>query len=989
MGTRRPVPDLDIGAMGRDPNLPELQVPPALSGIAFGEILKSLDTPLIVFSPTGGSLYANDAAARLLGYASARDYLADDAVAALAGLEYFDEAMAPVPMERLPSRLALAGRNEPARLLGYRRKPAGDLHWALVKATPIPAGDGSVAMVVTMLQDVTGIKQAQFDLARTRDDQAAMLRTMETGCTAQDATGKLVYANAAAVRSLGFPDEASLLASDIRAVFDRFEVMDAEGRPMPMARLPGRRALLGETVRGEILCYKVKATGAEQWSMVNATPLFDEGGKVRLAINVFADITEMRRAQASLEKHMRYLEGVNRVSGALQRTLDVEGALPVALSRLLEVFDCDRVWLIQSSESNGRFRIPFSAELPRQGGIPPAPEELPDAANFEEVAVACQATEDPLVFGREHPLPAAEYWIKTMGVGSLKVISVRPQVGRLWILCLLRPPAADPWRDDDFAMFKDISLRMATALASMFLNRDLRRSEEKHRTLFERSLDGIFRIAPDGAVLDANPAMVAMLGCADRSDLIGTRQTLLLPAGGDPSAHGDGGETFSVELSRRDGMPVWVEVNAQPIKRQSGEIAYYEGIVRNINDRKRAEEALKASEEKLRQAQKMEAVGRLAGGVAHDFNNLLTAINGFSDLLLMSVGKEDPRRAHLEEIRKAGARAAALTGQLLSFSRKQVLAPRVIDLNAVVKGMETMLRRLIGEEITLVAELEPRLKRVVADANQMEQVILNLVLNARDAMPEGGELRIITANRAFREEERARAVLDAPAGEYALLCVRDTGTGMDAEIQARLFEPFFTTKAKDKGTGLGLSTVYGAVKQAGGTLIVESAPGCGAEFSIFLPEAAKGAGKPRLGKFRDTVIRSSGGTETILLVEDEDAVRRLARDVLEAAGYTVHEAPGGEQALELADRLKDRDIHLLLTDVVMGGISGRELSERLKVKRPATRVLFMSGYTEDAIIRHGVYTAQAAFIGKPFSPAALAAKVREVLDAVAARPETP
>jgi len=430
---------------------------------------------------------------------------------------------------------------------------------------------------------------------------------------------------------------------------------------------------------------------------------------------------------------------------------------------------------------------------------------------------------------------------------------------------------------------------------------------------------------------------------------------------------------------------VWAEVNAQAIKRQAGEIAYYEGIVRNINDRKRAEEALKASEEKLRQAQKMEAVGRLAGGVAHDFNNLLTAINGFSDLLLMSVAKDDPRRSHLEEIRKAGGRAAALTGQLLSFSRKQVLAPRMLDLNGVVKGMETMLRRLIGEDIALITELEPRLKKVVADPNQMEQVILNLVLNARDAMPDGGELRIVTANRPLQEEDRARAVLDVPAGEYSLLSVRDTGTGMDPETKTRLFEPFFTTKPKDKGTGLGLSTVYGAVKQAGGTLIVTSGPGRGSDFSIFLPEAPKGSLKPGSDVPRGLSLRASGGTETILLVEDEDAVRRLARDVLEAAGYTVLEAPGGEQALELAERFKDRAIHLLLTDVVMGGISGRELAERLKAKRPGTRVLFMSGYTEDAIIRHGVYTAQAAFIGKPFSPVALTAKVREVLDAVEAK----
>jgi PAS domain S-box-containing protein len=960
---------------------PEPPLPAELTAIAFGEILKSLDTPLIVFGPGGERLYANDAAARLVGYPSAREYLATPYAEIGSRLEFFDEGFSPMPPELLPSRMALAGTPGPVRLVGHRVKPNGEVRWTLVQSTPIPAAKGHPALVVNIMQDVTAIKQAQLDLARTRDDQAVMLRIMETACTAQDANGKLVFANAAAVRYLGFPDEEALLKSDPRVLADRFELLDAEGRPMDWARLPGRRALQGETVRGEVLCYKVRATGEERWSMVHASPLFDQDGKVRLAVNVFADITEMRRAQGAVEKHMRYLEGLNRVSAALQRTLEVERALPVALARLLEVFRCERAWLIQRAEGDGSYRIPFSAERPDGGTLSHAPETLPAAAGFEEIAVACGATEDPLVFGRDHPLPFPEFWRRDLGVGSLKAISVRPQVGRPWILCLTRPPGAEPWQGEDFAMFKDISQRIATALASMILYRDLRRSEEKHRTLFERSLDGIFRVAPDGAVLDANPSLVAMLGYAERAELIGTRQPLLVPAGGDAAAHGDGGETFSVELPRSDGTTVWAEVNAQAIKRQNGGIAYYEGIVRNITDRKRAEEALKASEEKLRQAQKMEAVGRLAGGVAHDFNNLLTAINGFSDLLLMSMGKEDARRAHLEEIRKAGARAAALTGQLLSFSRKQVLAPRLVDLNAVVKGMETMLRRLIGEDISLIAELDPGLRKVIADPNQMEQVILNLVLNARDAMPGGGELRIITANRELREEDRARAVLDAPAGPYALLSVRDTGTGMDAETQARLFEPFFTTKPKDKGTGLGLSTVYGAVKQAGGSLLVTSAPGQGTDFSIFLPEAAKGAGKPGPGALRERALRASSGTETILLAEDEDAVRRLARDVLEAAGYTVHEAPGGEQALELAERLKDRAIHLLLTDVVMGGISGRELAERLKAQRPQIRVLFMSGYTEDAIIRHGVYTAQAAFIGKPFSPAALTAKVREVLDA--------
>jgi CheY-like chemotaxis protein len=375
----------------------------------------------------------------------------------------------------------------------------------------------------------------------------------------------------------------------------------------------------------------------------------------------------------------------------------------------------------------------------------------------------------------------------------------------------------------------------------------------------------------------------------------------------------------------------------------------------------------------------MEAVGRLAGGVAHDFNNLLTAINGFGDLLLMQVDKDDPRRMHVEEIRKAGERAAALTGQLLAFSRKQVLAPRRIDLNAVVAGMEPMLRRLIGENIRFEVRLAPGLPEVLADPSQAEQIILNLALNARDAMPTGGDLRVATGRRRL-QGGRPRGLGDLPEGDYAELTVEDTGVGMDEETKARLFEPFFTTKAKDKGTGLGLSMVYGAVKQGNGAIDVETCKGSGTIFRVLLPAAAEGEGARAPNRPTGRIPSTGKGTETILLVEDEDAVRRLVRDVLRFGGYTVLEAPGGAQALEAAG-CHEGPIHLLLTDVVMGGMSGRELAERLRAARPDTRVLYMSGYTEDAIIRHGVQAAQTAFIGKPFSPAALAAKVKEVLSA--------
>lgn len=839
--------------------------------------------------------------------------------------------------------------------------------------------------------DIKALKLAEEQIRKSRHQLEIVLAGVDDSILVNETGGdrRIVFANEAAARLLDYPSVDALQADHAGALNERFIVMDESGEEMPRERRPTNQALHGETSPRTVLRFRPRSGGEERWVLAKSVPIFSADGSVEMIVNISRDITEVRRAERAVAKHMRYLEGMNEVSAAIESSQEADKMMPSALEKLLAVFDCDRAWLIHLGDSDAAgHRVAFSAERPGPEGSPqPKPLQLvsgviPAEAGFDSIVLACRATEQPVVFGRERPLPNPGFWLSEFNVGSAKAISVRPQVGRAWILCLLRSPDAPPWLGQDLSLFKDVSSRIAAALGAMLLHRDMRRSEEKYRTLFERSVDGIYRCAADGTVLDANPALVAMLGYADRSQLVGTLRPRLLPAGAGENGHSDKGETFSVELERERAVPVWVEVNAQPIRGPGG-ILWFEGIVRNINDRKRAEDALKASEEKLRQSQKMEAVGRLAGGVAHDFNNLLTAINGFSDLLLMSVPKSDGKRVHIEEIRKAGGRAAELTSQLLSFSRKQVLAPRLLDLNAVVLGMETMLRRLIGENIGFHTNLDQDLPKVVADPGQMEQVILNLVLNARDAMPDGGQLKVSTSRRVLTDGNRPAALLEVPSGDYALLNVTDNGTGMDTETLSRLFEPFFTTKSKDKGTGLGLSTVYGAIKHSNGTINVESELGKGSRFSIYLPAAGKQA-VPEKTRLRERALRSLGGSETVLLVEDEDAVRRLVRDVLEVGGYKVYEAPGGEQALELLEsHIRDNPVHLLLTDVVMGGMSGRELAERLKAARPHTKVLFMSGYTEDAIIRHGIYTAQAAFIGKPFSPAAIAAKVREVLDASA------
>jgi nitrogen-specific signal transduction histidine kinase len=409
-------------------------------------------------------------------------------------------------------------------------------------------------------------------------------------------------------------------------------------------------------------------------------------------------------------------------------------------------------------------------------------------------------------------------------------------------------------------------------------------------------------------------------------------------------------------------------LSGRAVLNEKGEAESFEMITEDITERR-------SLEQQLRQSQKMEAVGRLAGGVAHDFNNLLTVIKGYSELMLEQTAPGGPLRAEAEEVKKAADRAASLTRQLLAFSRQQVLAPRILDLNAAVGNIEQMLRRLLGEDIELSTVLGEKLGQVKADPGQVEQVIMNLAVNSRDAMSRGGKLTIETANVAL-DESYMREHGGVKSGRYVMLAVSDTGTGMDEETRSRIFEPFFTTKEMGKGTGLGLSTVYGIVKQSEGYIWVYSEAGQGTTFKVYLPRVDESADESQ-----KMAALGSGdrGTETILLVEDEDGVRALVKQVLSRQGYTVIETRHGREALQECER-HSGPIPLLLTDVVLPQMSGRELAERLKALRPDIKVLYMSGYTDDAILRHGVIDQETAFLQKPFTTSVLARKVREVLD---------
>ena len=501
-----------------------------------------------------------------------------------------------------------------------------------------------------------------------------------------------------------------------------------------------------------------------------------------------------------------------------------------------------------------------------------------------------------------------------------------------------------------------------------------RRAEERYRRLFEHDLAGVGSVSLDGRFLACNPAFARILGYDSPEDLLAhDAGAIYLHAEDRPAVLArlrEAGRLMSFEnrLRRKDGREVWVLANMALVPGESGEQVIESTLV-DITERKQLEQH-------LWQSQKMDALGSLAGGVAHDFNNVLTAILGYADLVLLDLPADSPHRKDLDEISRAAQRAGDLTRQLLTFSRRQPIEPRVLRLNDVVADTDKMLRRLIGQEVQLVTVLAPTLGTIRADSSQVHQVLLNLAVNARDAMPDGGTLTIET-HEVDIDGAYAQEHVDAQPGAYALLAVSDTGTGMDAATRARVFEPFFTTKEKGKGTGLGLATVYGIVRQHGGHISLYSEIGRGTTFKIYLPRAQASTEPER----RRRPAAARGGTETILLVEDEAPVRDFVASALKRAGYQVLAAADGDEALRL-EATTHEQIDLLLSDGMMSGIRVPEMVGAFRKRRPDARVLLMSGYAQEAFIRQGLMVAGGAFLQKPFTAAGLVAKVREVLDAI-------
>lgn len=439
-------------------------------------------------------------------------------------------------------------------------------------------------------------------------------------------------------------------------------------------------------------------------------------------------------------------------------------------------------------------------------------------------------------------------------------------------------------------------------------------------------------------------------------------------------AGGKGG-IHQFRMIAKDGRAAWVEAHTRVILNDKGNRAGMRGVIVDITASKEAEQARAHLEEQLRHAHRMESIGRLAGGVAHDFNNLLTTINGYADLMLGELEPGNPLRASLDEIRKAGERAAELTHQLLAFSRRQIIQPRRLALNSLIREDTNLLKRLLGEDIELAAILDPELGHIRGDQGQIHQVILNIAVNARDAMPQGGRLTLETRNVTI-DEENAREHPSLQPGSYVMLSMSDTGVGMDSETKSRIFEPFFTTKEKERGTGLGLSMVYGIVEQSGGSILVDSEPGRGTSIRIYLPRIEEHVAEPDVARDES---ESPRGSETVLVVEDDDTVRRVTCQVLRDLGYRLIEAANGSEALH-ASEAHQGQIPLMITDMVMPRMSGRDLAARLRQLRPEMRVLYMSGYTDEALVRRGPLEPGMFFLQKPFTGRELAQTVRRILD---------
>jgi PAS domain S-box-containing protein len=752
-------------------------------------------------------------------------------------------------------------------------------------------------------------------------------------------------------RIAGFSSPAEMIA-EINDIGKQLYV-DPEMRKEVIRQLEEKGELNG------FECQMPRKDGSIIWISMNVRALRDETGKIVSHDGTAEDITERKIAELRRQVSTEIIEAVGS-------TENLNELLTVIHSAISKALDADNCFVALHDAASGTFNFPFFRD---KFDPPPAPQKLGRgcaAYVFREGRAQLISPE------RFHELAAlGEVELEGTPSRSWLGVPLRTPSETIGILVVQSYDRHNAYTEQDMEFLSSVGGQIAFAIERKRAEARLRESEARLRVLIEQLPAVVWTVDMNLHFTSALGAGLARLGLKPDqvvgmllADYFDSSDPDFLPIAAHRRAVA--GEPVTFHIDWKDGS---YACHVEPLRGADGVVQGAICMALDVTDRKRLEE-------QFRQAQKMEAVGRLAGGIAHDFNNLLMVIQGYADLMAGRLPVGDSLRRSAEQIQTAARRAASLTQQLLAFSRKQMLAPKILNVHTVVSDTENILRRLIGEDIELRTSTEDDLWLVKADRSQIEQVIMNLAVNARDAMPRGGRLTIETANVELDGSNVQPPAVLTP-GKYVMLAVTDNGCGMDAATQAHIFEPFYTTKEKGKGTGLGLATVYGIVKQSDGYIWVYSELGRGTTFKIYLPKIEEEVPNHTFDRRADSAPIPRG-SEVILLVEDEKGVRELARQYLEMSGYTVIEAEDGHTALELSG-MHAGPIHLLMTDVVMPGISGCELAERISRMRPGIKILYMSGYTDHSVVHHGILQSDAVLLQKPFNMASLASKLRELL----------
>ena len=896
----------------------------------------------IVMLDLGGRIHAcNPAFETLFGY-ELREILGMNVDSLLVPPEQLEEA------QRLTQR---ATRGEVVRAICRRRCRGGATIDVQMIGVPLEVGEKRFGSFV-MFEDISERVRAEEARAHAEEKFRGIFENAVEGIFLTTVDGRYLRVNPALARMCGYASPEEMIVA-VANVADMYAV--------PEQRTEFKE-LIAERGAIEGLEYQlVRKDGKRVWVSENAHVVRDASGAVVGYEGTVQDISERKRSELERQATTEIIHSVNitdNLDDLLRRIHD-------ALRKVLYAENC---FVALYEPATRMFHFPFIVD--QHDPLPPPPQR---------VGRSCTA----FVYrtGRAMLIPqhvfdelAERGEVELVGTPSPSWVGVPLQTpaATIGVLVVQHYEDENAYTERDLEFLSSVGGQIALAIERKRAETKLRESEARLRVLVEQLPAVLWTVDKDLRFTSCVGAGLARLGLKPNevvgkllSEYFENADESFLPIAAHRRAVA--GEPVTFHVDWKGGS---YACHVEPFHDGKGQVLGAICMSLDVTERKELEE-------QLRHSQKMEAVGRLAGGIAHDFNNLLMVIQGYADLLAERLPAGDSLHRNAEQIQTAAQRASSLTRQLLAFSRKQMLAPSVISIQSVVNDMEKILQRLIGEDVQLETHSAADLWLVKADRSQIEQVIMNLAVNARDAMPNGGRLMIETANVELDASFSQHAVVMTP-GKYVMLAVTDNGCGMDAQTQAHLFEPFFTTKEKGKGTGLGLATVYGIVKQSGGYIWVYSELGRGTTFKVYLPRIEQGLAKAKNSDDGAGTKSGRRGSETVLLVEDEEGVRQLTREYLETYGYTVIQAADGHAALELA-RVHHGPIHLLVTDIVMPGISGRELADRAVKIRPELKVLYMSGYTDQAVVQHGMLESGSVLLQKPFTMGALAAKLREIL----------